>query len=386
MSFRVLIDPSSHHLLNLGDVAMLQVCVTRLRETWPGARVDVVTEAPERLRRYSQAATPVPARGRYALLANGGPPGRLRGRSLRRDPDVRAYLEALDAADLFVMSGRGGLTDAFPEESVAMLEELALAHDMGTRTALMGQGVGPLTDAAALRRAAEVLPEVDLFALREGTAGPGRLAQLGVRGERVLLTGDDTLALVGAGHNGAGAPAGIALSVRVAPYAGVTLADAEQLVNAVGAVGEEVRAPIIPVVVSTHPHEHDSAAVSGIAPGAEPPSTPEEAIELIRGSRVMVTGSYHAAVFALAQGVPAIGVSASPYYDDKFRGLRGMFGDWCELVRLGEPSALERLAELTERFYLSWPEPREELLAAAARQVEASRAAYGRLAELVSAG
>ena len=386
MSLRVLIDPSSHHLLNLGDVAMLQVCVTRLRETWPDARVDVVTEAPERLRRYSPVATPVPARGRYAVLGNGGPPGRVRRRSLRRDPDVRAYLEALEAADLFLMSGRGGLTDAFPEESVAMLEELALAHEMGRRTALMGQGVGPLTDAVALRRAAEVLPEVDLFALREGTAGPARLAELGVSEERVVLTGDDTLALVGAFENGARAPAGIALSVRVAPYAGVTLADAETLVAAVGAVGEDVRAPIVPVVVSVHPHEHDSAAVAALAAQAEPPSTPEEAIELIRGTRVVVTGSYHAAVFALAQGVPAIGVSASPYYDDKFRGLRGMFGDWCELVRLGEPRALERVAELAERFYLSWPEPREELLAAAARQVEAGRAAYGRLAGLVSGG
>jgi polysaccharide pyruvyl transferase WcaK-like protein len=383
MSFRVLIDPSSHHLLNLGDVAMLQVCVTRLREAWPTARVEVVTEAPDRLGRYCPGATPVPARGRYALLGSAGRNGRIRKRSLRRDPDVRAYREALENADLFVMSGRGGLTDAFPEESVAMLEELALALDAGRRTALMGQGVGPLTDEAARRRAAEVLPEVDLLALREGTAGPGFLAELGVSEERVLLTGDDTLALVGAARNGAPAT-GIGLSVRVAAYAGVTLADADALVATATAVGEKLHAPLVPVVVSTHPHEHDSEAVARVAGRGEPPRTPEEAIELVRRSRVMVTGSYHAAVFALAQGVPAIGVSASPYYDGKFRGLRGMFGDWCELVRLGEPGALERVAELTERFHRSWPEPREELVAAAARQVEAGRAAYGRLAELIS--
>jgi colanic acid/amylovoran biosynthesis protein len=379
---RVLIDPSSHHLLNLGDVAMLQVCVARLHEACPRARIDVVTEAPDRLHLYCPVATPVPARGRYALLGNNGRTGRIRRRSLRRDPDVRAYLEALEGADLFVMSGRGGLTDAFREETVATLEELALALESGRRTALMGQGVGPLTDVDARRRAAEVLPEVDLIALREGTAGPGLLAELGVSEERVVLTGDDTLALFGAGRNGAGG--GIALSVRVASYAGVTAADAEALLGVVAAVGETLRAPLVPVVVSTHPHEQDRAALAGIAARREPPRTPEEAIELIRGSRVMVTGSYHAAVFALAQGVPAIGVSASPYYDDKFQGLRGMFGDWCELVRLGEPGALERVAELAERFYLSWPEPREELLTAAARQVEAGRGAYGRLAGLLS--
>ena len=40
---RVAIDPGSHHVLNLGDVAMLQVAVKRLGEIWPGAHIDVLT-------------------------------------------------------------------------------------------------------------------------------------------------------------------------------------------------------------------------------------------------------------------------------------------------------------------------------------------------------
>jgi polysaccharide pyruvyl transferase WcaK-like protein len=368
--------------LNLGDVAMLQVSVARLREAMPSARVEVITEAPELLRHYCRDVTPVPARGRYGLLANGRPGGRWGRRALRRDPDVAEYLDALEAADLFLMSGRGGLTDAFPEESSAMLEELALAIRMGKPTALMGQGVGPLTDEGHLRRAAEVLPEVDLFAVREGTAAPGLLGGLGVPAERVAVTGDDAIALVG--HGEGADSGGVAISVRVAPHAQLTLGEAGELVASVAAAAEQLGAPVVPVVSSTHPHEQDGVALARLDSGREPPHTPEGAIELIRGCRVMVSGSYHAAVFALAQGIPAIGVSASPYYDDKFRGLRGMFGDWCELVRLSEPGAVERIAELTVRFYESWPEPRAALVAAAERQVEGSRAAYERLGRLVS--
>ena len=36
---RLLVEPGSYAMLNLGDVAMLQVCVERLRELWPGALI-----------------------------------------------------------------------------------------------------------------------------------------------------------------------------------------------------------------------------------------------------------------------------------------------------------------------------------------------------------
>ena len=127
---RILIDPSSHHLLNLGDVGMLQVCVERLRDLWPGSRIGVVTDAPERLERHCPGVEPVPATGRYALLGPPEPrvirrtPAQLmrpllrleRARRGRRPPALAAYVDALLATDLFVMSGRGGMTDAFIDE------------------------------------------------------------------------------------------------------------------------------------------------------------------------------------------------------------------------------------------------------------------------------
>ena len=62
-------------------------------------------------------------------------------------------------------------------------------------------------------------------------------------------------------------------------------------------------------------------------------STIDDVLTAIADCRVVVTGSYHAAVFALSMGVPAVGLAASRYYVDKFKGLADQFGPGCEVVR-----------------------------------------------------
>ena len=49
---RILVDQSSYDLLNIGDVAMLQSCVTRLRSQWPDAEIMVIAHEPQRLATY----------------------------------------------------------------------------------------------------------------------------------------------------------------------------------------------------------------------------------------------------------------------------------------------------------------------------------------------
>src|SRR5271168_5422958 len=63
---RILIDPSSVHCLNLGDVAMLQVTVRRFRKFWPDAEINVFNETPELLDLYCPTAKPVFPTGRQA--------------------------------------------------------------------------------------------------------------------------------------------------------------------------------------------------------------------------------------------------------------------------------------------------------------------------------
>ena len=69
--------------------------------------------------------------------------------------------------------------------------------------------------------------------------------------------------------------------------------------------------------------------------------------------RIVVTGAYHAAVFALAQGIPVVCLSNSPYYLAKFQGLEDLFGLGCATVRLSEPDLPARLAAAIERTWNS---------------------------------
>ena len=52
---------------------------------------------------------------------------------------------------------------------------------------------------------------------------------------------------------------------------------------------------------------------------------PEALAAAAAGCRAIVTGSYHAAVFSLALGVPAVCLTKSPYYHAKFGGLPALF-------------------------------------------------------------
>lgn len=47
---------------------MLQVAVRRLAALWPGARIDVFTDVPDRLARLCPEASPLPAHGRNTYL------------------------------------------------------------------------------------------------------------------------------------------------------------------------------------------------------------------------------------------------------------------------------------------------------------------------------
>src|SRR5215813_14632659 len=57
---RVVIIPCTYTWLNLGDVAMLQAAVERLRALWPDARVEIPTRNPDALLRHCPDAHPLP--------------------------------------------------------------------------------------------------------------------------------------------------------------------------------------------------------------------------------------------------------------------------------------------------------------------------------------
>jgi colanic acid/amylovoran biosynthesis protein len=106
-------------------------------------------------------------------------------------------------------------------------------------------------------------------------------------------------------------------------------------------------------------------------------------IEQAARCRIVVTGAYHAAVFALAQGVPVVCLANSPYYSAKFQGLQDQFGPAVEIIQLTEPDFTHTLAAAMERSWTSATTVRSSLLQSAARQVERSREAYRLVKDLI---
>ena len=112
--------------------------------------------------------------------------------------------------------------------------------------------------------------------------------------------------------------------------------------------------------------------------------TPEAILAQVRRCRILVTGAYHAAVFALGQGIPAVCLDGSSYYHAKWEGLVDLFGEGCRVVSLGAPQWETHLAVAIDGAWAGADAVRADLLASAARQVQAGRRACARIAALSS--
>jgi Uncharacterized conserved protein len=418
----VLVYSGSPHLLNMGDVAMLQALAERVRTLWRAPKVSVITGDPARLQRFCPGSTPVD-HGWFQHQFNGpllpAPLTRVLPRGVKqslqswerrisagrpataqsiqewklkakpRRPGLLAdALKATRTATTVISTGGGILTDSFKGEARLVLLALKAAIQRGIPTAMFGQGIGPLTDPELLALAGDVLPKVDLIALRERQRGPQLLAKLGVSSSRILVTGDDAIELAYRQRRESLGDR-IGINVRQASYAGLSreLIDPlrEHLLQAAQTLGTELH----PVPISLHPGESDLETIAAVLNRKDLEAahfdSPELVIQSASRCRVVVTGSYHGAVFSLAQGIPVVALCQSRYYQDKFHGLANQFGVGCEVIVIDPISELKRLPALIERLWHEAPRMRAEILASAEKQVELSRAAYRRFYQMLEA-
>jgi colanic acid/amylovoran biosynthesis protein len=376
--FRVVIAPSSYTADNLGDTAMLRVALERLRAAWPDAVIHVPAFDPATVTALDARAERLDPYGAVAWSA-------VRPRVLaplalmlkRQNPRATAaYLDAIRRADLLLITGGGFMNDIFRRHAHVVLDMLALARRVGAVTALVGQGTGPMTDRGLRRHAATVLPNVDFVALREGVAGRPLIESLGVPPAKIRVTGDDAIALA---YRARGGTTGDALGVnlRTAHYAEISA----DVIEAVGRVVRERAVRLAPIPIAVEEDLRTAAVLTQRPPAGA--RTMDELLSVLRGCRVVIAGSYHAAVLALSMGIPAVTVARSRYYIDKFRGLASQFGEGCRVLSTGADFERELRASVDE-LWESAPLLRAALLDRAAAQIAAGEAAYGEIISRVA--
>lgn len=396
---RVLVDQGGYDLLNLGDVAMLQGCVIRLRQQWPDAEIKVIAHAPARLAQYCPDTAPIgrtfadhryirvlPCKvrlGSEQLWRIAGPPlcGR-DGRAGGAGGAPRTAIEAVRWADVVVGAGGGYLTDTWWWHAAGVLSLLDYAQRLGKPTAMFGQGIGPLRSRLLRAAMSRVLPGLVALGLREEVTSLGLALSCGVPRDVVRVTGDEAVEVIPDTAPPAEAGA-LGFNIRAADYAGIGRPTSVTIGKYVIAAARELGAPIVALPVSRCPTTSDRAAIREcLARGPESLaaapdlSSPAQLIAASASCRAVVTSSYHAAVFSLAQGVPAVCLSNSGYYDAKFAGLRALFPAACQVISLTDRNPAGAFSRALSR---AWDPPagaRRAAREAAAGQRAAARSAY----------
>lgn len=404
----ILVEPSEDRFLNAGDSAMMQVAIKRLCAMRPDARIYVLTDHPDLLPRYSSQVLPVSNAGRSLWIAEdltrlpawrrslylehpsiSSVLRRLRYRSHPPEDQqsVDAFLRMMRSVSAFVVAGMGGLTSAFTGYAAMVLETLSLAQECGVPTFLLGQGLGPFHSELE-QHARRVLRRVDYIALREGRHGPALLRNWELRNEQWTVTGDDAIELA-LENRGTGLGQAIGFNIRISEYSSVSNDLASDLRAPLQDVAAALNVPFQIIGISRVPEEADASRAEALIAGylvrspEESANDPIRVIHQIQHCRIVITGSYHAGVFALAQGIPVVGLFANDYYQWKFEGLAHQFGDGCCILRLGTPDFCSELQRIVRRLWTNASCLRPELLECAERQQQAGTSAYAHISSLL---
>ncbi|MCV7313725.1 polysaccharide pyruvyl transferase family protein [Mycobacterium paraffinicum] len=406
---RILVDQSGYALLNIGDIAMLQACILRLQSLWPDADIQVLTDSPERLEQYCPRLTGVaPSVIRRLTSSTAALPYRpaqeMRSSAIpssarlkhRFNCDIQpnwepSRMRAIRRADVVICSGGGFINDIFWRHAARVLSFLAIAQRFGKPTAMFSQGIGPLTHPLLTRLSTYTMPRLLMIGLREELGSAPILRSCRVDPERIRITGDDALLLAtGVARPPTGTAVG--LNIRVAFYSSIDKTVAGQTVAAASEFASRRSVPTLALPVSRY---KGSADLEAMNPGGTQDAhivaddnsddirNPEELAERAARCRVIVTGSYHAAIFGLAAGVPAVCITNSIYYDLKFKGLSMQFPGGCHIVRPG--LGFERdLSDAIERAWDISESDRDRLHSVAQAQVAQADQAYRWFGSLVA--
>jgi polysaccharide pyruvyl transferase WcaK-like protein len=270
------------------------------------------------------------------------------------------------------------------------MDRLETAIQLGKLTVMVGQGVGPVEDSELRARLRSVLPSVSLILVREQKVGRPLLESLGVSSDRIIMTSDDAIEMAYAART-TGWGAGIGVNLRLSHYTEVGNRYIETIRPALHRAARSFKAPLISIPISQDIREADNDVIRQLMNGYDNIDldwrrydAPQDIIKRVGRCRLVVTGAFHAAVFALAQGIPAIGLVKSAEYKIKFSELRDEFGPGCQVIHLDDEQLRKKLADAIDSAWASAETVRPQLLDAAKRQIAWGHAGYQRIHALVA--
>ncbi|MGI8939021.1 MAG: polysaccharide pyruvyl transferase family protein, partial [Iamia sp.] len=249
------------------------------------------------------------------------------------------HWRALDpgAYDAAVVLGGGSLASGWSAGLVGPRAVLGAAlRTAEVPYALSGQGIGPLDDPEDESLVAGLLAGAAAVACRDESSAALARTLRGVDPAQAVVTGDDALGLVGAVRT-AGRRPYLAVTVRSAAYVGGREGDdlAREWVLAADAVAAERGWDVVGVALNSQAPDPEVATLARIRATTplqaewhlvECGTDPRRLVAEVAGAEAVAAQSFHAALLALAAGVPAALGAATPYYQAKAAGLASQTG------------------------------------------------------------
>lgn len=336
-------DVGGESTFHLGDEAMLQANLERLRAACPEAELTVASHDPAwTARRYAVRAVPRP--NLAPVLGAGEPNGEVLERLISEALDPPAgdgdaphlpipaeTARALAEADALLISGGGNLNASWPEQLYERVLLLGMAQRLDVTAVVTGQTLGPHLQPSqreALRRALFRLPFVGVRETYSRVVGH----LLGVAAEHLVYHLDDAFFAPRLGSPGGTSGLGreqrwIAVTVTRLP------GPLEPLAQQLGSIARETgcRLVFVPHAKASDGDEEVAGALVGLLSGGVEAEvltvpSPEVGRRITEGAAMVLSMRYHPLVFAVAGGVPALGLYVDDYTRVKLRGALGHGG------------------------------------------------------------
>lgn len=380
MKWLVLGDIGRRNIYHVGDEAMADAAIVELTVRGASQIILVATDAAAATDLYGLPAVERVGVGPSWTVADRD---RMLENAATGELDETTPLGRLNAAvlgvDAVLISGGGNMTSRFGHHIDERAALCRLARRHGKPIAVAAQTIGPDLTARERKLLAEIVTHAEAFAVRDDESYHLAL-ELGCEPDRVHRVSDDAILLAGADLDD---EAVMRLALTGGRYVAASFtADTgdsglgkhdylDLVTNTLDQVAGDLDADVLLI-----PH---IGALSGVVPQGDElsdasiversrtgriralrPMTARVAAAVTQRALLSVSTRYHAAVFATAQGTPALGISLSKYSTIRMRGA-------LEPLGLGEfvlgpaswetiPAAARELAERRSELR-QWLEP-----------------------------